>query len=108
MGAKVTRQGGFYLFLFLTPPFVAFFGMKWILVVVCISLTLLLINEVVATTIQEHRRIVAMGDLHGDLHNTKKILRLAGLINDKEQWSGGDTIYVQTVRIISWRPFQEI
>jgi hypothetical protein len=77
--------------------------MNLILVVLCIPLILLLTSEVYATTIQlqEPRRIVAMGDLHGDLHNTKKILRLAGLINDKDQWSGGDTIYVQTVCIFS-------
>ncbi|CAO3595447.1 unnamed protein product [Absidia cylindrospora] len=37
-----------------------------------------------------------MGDLHGDLKNTKKILRLSGLINENDHWSGGDTVYVQT------------
>ncbi|KAI8336139.1 Metallo-dependent phosphatase-like protein [Chlamydoabsidia padenii] len=37
-----------------------------------------------------------MGDLHGDLQNTKKILHLAGLIDDNAHWSGGDAVYVQT------------
>jgi len=41
-------------------------------------------------------RIVAMGDLHGDLGATRQALRLAGAIDQADQWIGGDLIVVQT------------
>ncbi len=41
-------------------------------------------------------RIVAMGDLHGDLGATRQALRLAGAIDEKDHWIGGDLILVQT------------
>ena len=42
------------------------------------------------------QRIVAIGDLHGDLDATRKALRLAGAIDEKDGWIGGDLIVVQT------------
>lgn len=44
------------------------------------------------------RRIVALGDLHGDLKNTLEILKFSKLINDDLHWIGGDAIFVQTVK----------
>lgn len=41
-------------------------------------------------------RIVAIGDVHGDLAATKRALRLAGLIDAQDRWSGGATVLVQT------------
>lgn len=41
-------------------------------------------------------RIVAIGDLHGDLDVTRRALRLAGAIDDKDAWSGGGLDLVQT------------
>lgn len=41
-------------------------------------------------------RIVAIGDLHGDYENYLATLRAAGLIDDREKWSGGKTHLVQT------------
>lgn len=41
-------------------------------------------------------RIVAMGDVHGDLKATKNALRLGGLIDAQDNWSGGATVLVQT------------
>lgn len=41
------------------------------------------------------RRLVAIGDLHGDLMKTKRALKLAGLMDDKERWAGGQTVAVQ-------------
>lgn len=41
-------------------------------------------------------RIVAVGDVHGDLGATKRVLRLAGLIDEADRWSGGTTVFVQT------------
>ena len=41
-------------------------------------------------------RIVAIGDLHGDLAATRAVLKLAGAIDDKDHWSGGELVVVQT------------
>lgn len=42
------------------------------------------------------KRIVAIGDLHGDLEATRAALRLAGAIGDGDRWTGGDLVVVQT------------
>ena len=41
-------------------------------------------------------RIVAIGDLHGDLDATKRVLRLAGATDAKGAWIGGKLVVVQT------------
>lgn len=41
-------------------------------------------------------RVVAIGDLHGDLEATRKVLRLAGAIDAKDAWVGGALVVVQT------------
>lgn len=41
-------------------------------------------------------RVVAIGDLHGDLAATKKALVLAGAIDEKDEWVGGKLVVVQT------------
>ena len=41
-------------------------------------------------------RIVAVGDLHGDLPSTREALRLAGAIDEQDRWIGGDLVLVQT------------
>ncbi|KAL4297827.1 hypothetical protein GQ457_12G002880 [Hibiscus cannabinus] len=40
-------------------------------------------------------RLVAIGDLHGDLQKSKQAFRLAGLIDGSDRWSGGSTTVVQ-------------
>lgn len=40
-------------------------------------------------------RLVAIGDLHGDLQVTRAALRLAGAIDDKDRWAGGGLVVVQ-------------
>lgn len=42
------------------------------------------------------KRIVAFGDVHGDLAATQTALRLAGAIDDQNRWIGGRMIAVQT------------
>jgi hypothetical protein len=42
------------------------------------------------------RRIVAVGDIHGDFDNFAAVLRSAGLIDEKNKWTGGDAHLVQT------------
>lgn len=41
-------------------------------------------------------RVVAIGDLHGDLEATRRALRLAGAIDDADRWIGGALVVVQT------------
>jgi hypothetical protein len=41
-------------------------------------------------------RLVAIGDLHGDLAATRAVLRLAGAVGEKDAWAGGDLVLVQT------------
>lgn len=41
-------------------------------------------------------RIVAIGDLHGDLAAAKTALRLAGAIDASDRWAGGALVVVQT------------
>jgi hypothetical protein len=41
------------------------------------------------------KRLVAVGDVHGDLAATRAVLRLAGAIDDADAWIGGDLAVVQ-------------
>lgn len=41
-------------------------------------------------------RVVAIGDLHGDLQQTRRALRLAGAIDAADRWIGGRLIVIQT------------
>jgi hypothetical protein len=41
------------------------------------------------------QRVVAVGDLHGDLASTREALRLAGAIDDEDRWVGGKLVLVQ-------------
>lgn len=41
-------------------------------------------------------RVVAVGDLHGDLGVTRKVLRAAGAIDSDDHWVGGKLVLVQT------------
>jgi hypothetical protein len=41
-------------------------------------------------------RVVAIGDLHGDLSATLRAFRLAGAVDERGAWIGGDLVVVQT------------
>lgn len=41
------------------------------------------------------RRVVAIGDVHGDLAAGLRALRAAALIDEQQHWSGGSTVMVQ-------------
>jgi hypothetical protein len=41
-------------------------------------------------------RVVAIADLHGDYEQYLNVMKSAGLIDEKEKWSGGQTHLVQT------------
>jgi len=46
------------------------------------------------------RRLVAIGDLHGDLAATRSALRAAGAIDEQDRWTGGELVVVQTGDIL--------
>jgi len=46
------------------------------------------------------RRIVAVGDLHGDFGNTRKVLEMSGVIDGEGKWTGDVDFFVQTGDII--------
>lgn len=52
--------------------------------------------SVVLSACAEQRRIVAFGDVHGDLDATRSALRLAGAIDAEDRWIGGRLVVVQT------------
>lgn len=45
-------------------------------------------------------RLVAFGDVHGDIEAARKVLRLAGAIDERDHWSGGKLVIVQTGDLI--------
>jgi len=49
-------------------------------------------------------RIVAVGDLHGDFRNTKRVLKMAGVIDDNDDWAAGEDTVVQTGDIFDRGP----
>lgn len=46
------------------------------------------------------RRIVALGDLHGHLPNALTVLKMSGVINEDQKWTGNVDYLVQTGDII--------
>ena len=54
--------------------------------------------------IQTTERIVAIGDVHGAFDNFVAILRTAGLIDNRRQWTGGKTVFVQTGDVLDRGP----
>lgn len=49
----------------------------------------------VATFFPAVNRIVAVGDVHGDVNALKGCMKIANLIDDDCNWIGGDTHFVQ-------------
>ena len=52
------------------------------------------------TRLPAAERIVAIGDLHGDLSQTRAVLKKAGIIDNKDAWVGGETVLVHTGDIL--------
>jgi hypothetical protein len=51
-------------------------------------------------------RIIAIGDLHGDLQAAIASFKLASLIDDTEKWVGGNTVVVQTGDLLDRGDFE--
>jgi hypothetical protein len=75
---------------------------KWLTLSVCMLLPIIGCaadqppEQPVPTRLPAAERIVAIGDLHGDLAATRRALRLAGAIDEHDRWSGGRLVVVQT------------
>jgi hypothetical protein len=54
------------------------------------------ISPSLPTRFPDSPRIVAFGDLHGDLDATRRALGLAGAIDEQDHWIGGKLVVVQT------------
>ena len=57
---------------------------------------LLLVMAGAACVGEDEQRIVAFGDVHGDLEAARGALRLAGAIDEQDRWIGDDLTVVQT------------
>ena len=60
------------------------------------ALVLTLLMAATSCASGDGARIVAFGDVHGDLEAARGALRLAGAIDEHDRWVGGDLIVVQT------------
>lgn len=54
------------------------------------------LEDAMADTFSGVERVVAVGDVHGDVDALREVLRLAGLIDKKDRWIGGKAHLVQT------------
>ncbi|KAJ9083084.1 hypothetical protein DSO57_1038243 [Entomophthora muscae] len=65
----------------------------------------LLFIILLALVFGQEKRIVAVGDIHGDFQNALKVLKMAGVTDDKGKWIGGNnTTLVQTGDILDRGP----
>ncbi len=51
--------------------------------------------EYIPTILPKTRRIIAIGDIHGDFELCIKLLKIGNVIDNDHKWIGGDTIVVQ-------------
>lgn len=50
--------------------------------------------------IERTTRIIAVGDLHGDIGNAQRVLEMARVVDSVGHWSGDVDVFVQTGDII--------
>src|SRR6188768_2119025 len=61
-------------------------------------------QEASVCNLQTAERIVAVGDIHGGYDRFVAVLRAAGVINNRDRWSGGRTVFVQTGDVVDRGP----
>lgn len=52
-------------------------------------------EQAVLSSYPAPQRLIAIGDIHGDLNKAKEALLIAGVMNHRETWIGGETVVVQ-------------
>jgi hypothetical protein len=55
---------------------------------------------IVESRVKSQGRVVALGDVHGDMKATLRALSLAGVIDERAKWTGGTSVLVQTGDIL--------
>jgi len=58
------------------------------------------VEEELPTRFDAAERLIAIGDLHGDLEAARTALRLGGAIDAEDRWIGGNLVVVQTGDIL--------
>ncbi len=56
-------------------------------------------TEPLPTVLPPAERLVAIGDLHGDLGKARRVFRAAGLTDERDRWVGGKAVCVQVRRL---------
>ncbi len=83
-------------------------GRHWAAAVVCLAVLGSAVSVSGATetpyTWKGIRKVVVIGDLHGDYDNFEKIIKRTGLVDSHLHWTGGDTHFVQTGDIMDRGP----
>lgn len=62
---------------------------------VALAFTVAWYSSTAHADVETGERIIAIGDLHGDLDSAHAAFRLAGAIDDSGQWKGGNLVVVQ-------------
>ncbi|KAI9593805.1 Metallo-dependent phosphatase-like protein [Syncephalis fuscata] len=55
-------------------------------------------------SVLKRRRVVAIGDLHGDAENGIAVMRMAKIVDAQNRWIGGNTVFVQTGDVVNRGP----
>lgn len=71
-------------------------GMRSALRLALLATLLVLFAACASTDVASSRRVVAVGDIHGDYESLVSILQTAGLVDSKPRWSGGRATLVVT------------
>lgn len=79
-------------------------GWRWFRLLVAVLAVIAAIVPSHVAPAPSPRRIVAIGDLHGDHEVWIALARAAGLIDRKGRWTGGSTVLVQTGDIVDRGP----
>jgi hypothetical protein len=79
---------------------ISFATIVYLLLYIRNGLSRSLLGDVPGRRIQHSTRIVAVGDLHGDIGNAQKVLEMARVVDSDGMWSGEVDFFVQTGDII--------
>ncbi len=61
-------------------------------------------DGMVAPDVRDAKRVVAVGDVHGDHDRFTRLLLRTGVLDSKLEWSGGETVLVQTGDLLDRGP----
>jgi Calcineurin-like phosphoesterase len=79
---------------------ISFVTIVYLLLYIRNGLSRSLLGDVPGRRVQHFTRIVAVGDLHGDIGNAQKVLEMARVVDSDGMWSGEVDFFVQTGDII--------